>query len=440
VRKLIAAIMALLALNSGTAALALGQISPKSEAKVMHSQTHTLSPHPPMVEQYLINGKLADGEASLVRRLVMNPRDDQARFGLGMLQFLRAVEKLCQDLSRYGVRDFGETRGFSRFLHILRPASELPSEKINYEKARQIVVDFEGGITKAEATLGGITDENVKLPLHFGLIRLDIHGDGNLTEEHSLWKLYMALQNTPLDITAEKARDFYVKFDRGDVHWLRGYCNVFLAICDMLLAYDSRETFERAGQLFFANVDSPYQAILSRRHSGKNIHMLHAEEGDIADIIAAIHSVRWKLIEPKRMQSALHHMETVVSESRISWKFILAETDNDHEWLPNPRQTSVIPDVRVTDEMVTAWAKVMNELDSVLSGKLLVPYFCAGKNEGINLRRVFLEPRDFDLVYWLQASDALPYIEDGPRTERATWDTLTRAFGQNFPGFALWFN
>lgn len=439
-RKLIAAIMALLALNSGTAALALGQISPKSEAKVMHSQTHTLSPHPPMVEQYLINGKLADGEASLVRRLVMNPRDDQARFGLGMLQFLRAVEKLCQDLSRYGVRDFGETRGFSRFLHILRPASELPSEKINYEKARQIVVDFEGGITKAEATLGGITDENVKLPLHFGLIRLDIHGDGNLTEEHSLWKLYMALQNTPLDITAEKARDFYVKFDRGDVHWLRGYCNVFLAICDMLLAYDSRETFERAGQLFFANVDSPYQAILSRRHSGKNIHMLHAEEGDIADIIAAIHSVRWKLIEPKRMQSALHHMETVVSESRISWKFILAETDNDHEWLPNPRQTSVIPDVRVTDEMVTAWAKVMNELDSVLSGKLLVPYFCAGKNEGINLRRVFLEPRDFDLVYWLQASDALPYIEDGPRTERATWDTLTRAFGQNFPGFALWFN
>jgi len=432
--------MALLALNSGTAALALGQISPKSEAKVMHSQTHTLSPHPPMVEQYLINGKLADGEASLVRRLVMNPRDDQARFGLGMLQFLRAVEKLCQDLSRYGVRDFGETRGFSRFLHILRPASELPSEKINYEKARQIVVDFEGGITKAEATLGGITDENVKLPLHFGLIRLDIHGDGNLTEEHSLWKLYMALQNTPLDITAEKARDFYVKFDRGDVHWLRGYCNVFLAICDMLLAYDSRETFERAGQLFFANVDSPYQAILSRRHSGKNIHMLHAEEGDIADIIAAIHSVRWKLIEPKRMQSALHHMETVVSESRISWKFILAETDNDHEWLPNPRQTSVIPDVRVTDEMVTAWAKVMNELDSVLSGKLLVPYFCAGKNEGINLRRVFLEPRDFDLVYWLQASDALPYIEDGPRTERATWDTLTRAFGQNFPGFALWFN
>jgi hypothetical protein len=49
---------------------------------------------PPLVEQYLTSGKLADGKKALVAHLEKQPKDDQARFGLGTLEFLQAVEHL----------------------------------------------------------------------------------------------------------------------------------------------------------------------------------------------------------------------------------------------------------------------------------------------------------------------------------------------------------
>ena len=43
------------------------------------------------------------------------------------------------------------------------------------------------------------------------------------------------------------------------------------------------------------------------------------------------------------MKSALAHLEAMIALSRESWKFILAEPDDDHEWVPNPKQHSVLP-------------------------------------------------------------------------------------------------
>jgi len=440
VRKFMAASMALVSLTagidfsfSGCCLPACAATTPKKEVRVKHTAT----PRPPLVEKYLVEGKLSEGETALLDRLQHHPKDDEARFGLGVLQFLQAVEKLFQDISYYKIRDYDEIKDLVPILSKFRRSSGA-AEKITYEKARKIIEDFQARVAKAEATLGGINDEKVKLPLHFGMIRLDLTGDGILSENETLWKLYTVVQNSHKDITPEQAKTFYIKFDRGDVHWLRGYCNVFLALCDMYLAYDSRETFDRTIQLIFSNVDTPYKALMARRGGGKKIKSI--DEAIIVDVIAVIHSIRWKLIEPKRMEAALHHLETVIDQSRVSWKFIMAETDDDHEWLPNPRQTGVIPDVKVTEAMVASWAEVMNESERVLSGKLLLPFLCAGEGEGVNLRRVFLEPRDFDLVYWVQGTDALPYIEEGTRTKFETWRTLSREFGGHFPGFAFWFN
>src|SRR5436190_1994293 len=56
----------------------------------------------PLVESYLLEGRLADGEKALASKLQTNPRDDQARYELGTLQFLQAVQHLSQSLHRYG--------------------------------------------------------------------------------------------------------------------------------------------------------------------------------------------------------------------------------------------------------------------------------------------------------------------------------------------------
>jgi hypothetical protein len=56
------------------------------------------------------------------------------------------------------------------------------------------------------------------------------------------------------------------------------------------------------------------------------------------------------------------------------------------------------------------------------------------------LRRVFDDPRPFDLVLWIQGTAAQPYIEEGPLTKKETWSRLQRVFRGEFVGFALWLN
>src|SRR5262249_22463377 len=63
-----------------------------------------LRAEPPLVEQYLHAGDLARGEEVLQAALKKEPKDDQLRFGLGTLRFIRAVEHLSQSMYHYGLR------------------------------------------------------------------------------------------------------------------------------------------------------------------------------------------------------------------------------------------------------------------------------------------------------------------------------------------------
>src|ERR1700675_3889687 len=58
----------------------------------------------PLSEPNLLDGKLAEGAKALEGRLKEAPKDDQARFGLGVLQFLQTFEHLGGGLYKYGLR------------------------------------------------------------------------------------------------------------------------------------------------------------------------------------------------------------------------------------------------------------------------------------------------------------------------------------------------
>lgn len=390
-------------------------------------------PHVPAVEKYLIEGRLQAGERDLQSQLNLRPDDDQLRFGLGTLQFLRAVEQLAQDLYRYGLRtEVNTDLSFIPLVRLPLPINAHPNT-LSYQQAQTMVKTFLANLAKADATLAPISSATVKLPLHFGLIRLDLNGDGHADADETLWKLYAGLNNEN-NISAESARKFYIGFDRGDVHWLRGYCHLLMAICDVYLAHDTKETFDCTAHMFFPKVDSPYKFL----SHGKQV--FRSGDYDVLDLVALIHTIRWRVAEPERMNAALHHLEAVVAQSKESWKFIMAETDDDHEWLPNPRQTGVIPNVHVSKEMVDTWQYFMSEAGNVLEGKLLIPFWRADDGRGVNLRKVFTEPRTLDLVLWVQGSAAAPYLQNGPKTKEGLWRRLQDAFGDNFPGFAVYFN
>lgn len=146
------------------------------------------------------------------------------------------------------------------------------------------------------------------------------------------------------------------------------------------------------------------------------------------------------------MADSLHHFEKMMAQNKLMWKYILAETDDDHEWIPNPKQTGVIPNVQVTEEMVASFSGLMKTVDDLLAGKRLIAFWRGNDSNdcklgrGVNLRRVFLEPQTFDLVLWVQGPAAAPYLERGKTVDGKLWRDLQRDFGGQFPGFAVWFN
>lgn len=398
-----------------------------------------LADDPPRVERYLTEGRLADGQRELAAYLQQNPADDQARFGLGTLQFVRAVEHLAQSLYQFGA--VGPKSRLAQqvpFLRLAVPENPDP-DKIRYADVRRMLQNLLDDLTAADKTLADIKDEQVKLPLHFGLIRLDVNGDGKTADSEVLWKIYAALNRGIRlgdQFKPEHAEAFVISFDYGDMHWLRGYCHLLSAMCETVLAYDQQDLFNAVAHQLFDNPDVPAlpREIFAGR-DGNNRWM-----DDLADAIAAIHLSRFPLKEPERMKASLAHLERVIDHSRKSWQAIQAETDDESEWIPNSKQTGVIPGVRVTAEMIAGWHEFLNEGEKMLAGKKLIPHWRFNAEHGINLRRVFLEPREFDVVLWAHGSAAVPYAEKGIVVRGETWNRMESIFGGQFIGFAFWFN
>src|SRR5437588_9426636 len=168
----------------------------------------------PLAEKYLLDGKLAEGATALQGRLKETPKDDQARFGLGVLQFLQTFEHLGGSLYKYGLRT---EKAF------LRPPPQvkefLPQnpnpETLSYAAARQMVQTFLDDLVKAEATLAEVKDPEVKLPLHVGLIKIDPFGQGKPISAAFLFGRIDGMS----DEARKQAEKLVIGFARGDVSW-----------------------------------------------------------------------------------------------------------------------------------------------------------------------------------------------------------------------------
>ena len=222
-------------------------------------------------------------------------------------------------------------------------------------------------------------------------------------------------------------------FDKGDALWLRGYSNVLMAFTEFWLAHDWHESFDVAFPHFFPKVQSDFAKALAAPGGDP----MYAEGAPIADFISFFH-IRWPVAEPERMAAVRQHIKAMIALSRQSWDAIEAETDDDAEWLPNPRQTSPFASVQVNAERIAAWRAVLDQAEAVIDGKVLVPHWRFDK--GFNLARVFDEPQDFDLVLWITGPAALPYLEDGPVTTSRDWEAMIGAFEGSFGVSAIWYN
>jgi hypothetical protein len=376
---------------------------------------------------HLEAGTLAAGDTELAAMLAADPSNDDARMGLGTIRFVRAVENLSQGLYRYGLEPPN-----SFLVPIIRlpvPVNPDP-QPISYEDFRGLLQGFVTDLAAAEKTLDGVGDSGVKLRLDLTKLRYDADGDGTIREDE---RFIAVIQR----VTGMRAEDMPASlvfaFDKGDALWLRGYAHVLMAFSEFWLAHDWHESFDIGFTHFFPKVESAFAEALAPLGGDP----IYAEGAPVADFISFFH-IRWPVVEPARMAAVRQHIKAMIELSRQSWTAIEAETDDDHEWLPNPQQTSPFASVQVSADTIAAWRAVLDEAEAVIDGKKLVPHWRF--NQGFNLARVFDEPRDFDLVLWITGPAALPYLEDGPVTTSQDWDAMVGAFEGNFGISAVWFN
>ena len=400
------------------------------------------TPDDPVIQAAFEKGTLALGQQSLEAALT-SPSDPNApeaireRYALAITQFLRSAEAMGQAWHRYGLKTDGPAAALP-FLRLptgtVDPATVTP---ISYEDFRSVFVQFLANIQAAERTFAALPDEPGTVSLRPGLVRVDYVGDGKPASTETVWRTYARL-NQGLHLSEEDAGKFLIKFDAGDVPWFRGYCHVLSALAEAVLAYDESQLFDHTAQIFFAHPKTPFPFLLNQPGEHKEMF----DVATIADYITFIHLMNFPVREPARLTAALDDLAQVPTFSRESWRRIEAETDDDHEWVPNPRQTGVIPGVKVTQEKIDAWLKALDETDAILAGKKLLPFWRGGSDEhrGINLRRVFTEPTPFDLVPWVQGTAAVPYLEKGAGTDPKFWENIGSTFGGNALGFAFYFN
>ena len=387
-----------------------------------------------VLRRHAYAGTLARGEAELAS---LAGQGSDARFALGAAQFTRAVERLGQAFYRHGLE-----APRTMLIPILRlpvPSNPKP-QPLSYDSFRSLLAQFADDLRRADATLAQIGPEDVRLTVDLTRVRLDFDGDGIGGEHESLLAVLAGIDPRG---GANRSRQadvqqpgFPVTFDRGDVAWMRGYANLLAAIAEFWLAHDFEPMFEQTFHLFFPRAGLPYAAVLNEAR-GKAGQMIFTDADMIADAIAFVHLLNWPVREPARLAAALSHLRTVPALSRESWRHILAEGDDDNEWIPNPRQTNRFP-LPVDQGRVDAWLSAMAQFEEVLDGRKLVPHWRFDK--GVNLRRALTAHKTFDLVLWVTGTGLAPFLEDGPVLTSNEWNEITALLEGNFFGYAVWFN
>lgn len=329
---------------------------------------------PPLAEAYLHEGRFAEGETALLLALDANPADDEARFGLGVLQFMRAVENFGKALYEYGA----VSRNTSQpFLRLPVPLNDKPST-ISYRALGRVLDLFAADLDRAQRTLAEIKDDNVKLRLRLSPITFDFAGTGH--QRVTLIEILTTLNGRRLALQQVNP-DFRVHFDRGDVAWLRAYCHLLCSMVEIYRAVDEEVGFETRVKGVFPRIEATTRP----------------EPPDWGDAIA--------LADPPRLRRMRLHLVAVCELNHETWQHIRTETDDDFEWLPHPKQTDQLG-MPITDEQIDAWLGMMTQWEGLLKGERLVPgdWFIFvhddhDREQGLNVRKVLDDPPT-DLLNW----------------------------------------
>ena len=385
----------------------------------------------------LYAGSFADGLGKLEPMAASG--DTEAAFGVGAIKLTRAIEHFTQTLYKHG---FNLPDG--RSAGIVGPAiPQNPNpEPFDYNGVRDMLTTLVTELDDARVSFDAAAKSgDYVIEINPLKVRIDANGDGKADPSESLAGIFAMANNISVDDVLAPSDKLdvphvdHIGFDRADAYWLAGYTQVIAAQADFLLAHDFSSFVNASFHRFFPKAGFPMQAY----ETGGTVMFGGDTDTGIADLLAAIHTISWPVTDSAKLSGVRDRLKAVVAYSRQDWDAILAETDDNHELVPSPKQTNIlVQDVRMTDEMVAAWRATLDEADRILDGTLLVPHWRFKK--GFDLKAYFTSAKRTDLVMLLTGFDALPYLKAGPVASGEDFRAVQAAFGNEWLGYAFWFN
>ncbi len=380
------------------------------------------------LDEFLRDGRLQDGLAAYA-----NPPDNAGRFSLAILQSLDGLQKFVAGAGKLGLNPEMAQSGIPFFRTTAPGLNQATRDAATPEKVAALFKDLKASMQKANATLATVDDGQFGVEVNVSRARMDLNGDGTVASN----EMALASLGRPMGLPAQdrQGQDLVIRFDSADAAWLKGYTHFLSGILIVLTSYDWTPVWNQCAHVIFSNPD-PMPAIA--RLSGPRGRG-SMDTAQLADMIAALHEMRLELLQKDALGRARDEFRAMIGCSRLCWQRVLAETDNDHEWLPSPTQTGP-GGAKITTEQITAWQSVLDELDAILKGEKLLAHWRIKPGTGINIDKLVTSPPQLDMVMLIQGSALIPYLEEGPVSNQDSWRTLTAPFGPGFVRFAIWSN
>ncbi len=366
------------------------------------------------VATILAESGLAAADSALTGR----QQTAETGFQLGAVRFLRAIETLLQ------VRYESYNGEVDLIPGMMTPLPPNPNPRFTpdfVERAFKGSLEHLAGATEALKTA---TDGEFATELPLDAVWFDIDSNGQRADWESLRTIMQSLG-------AQADWDAFggtIRFDTADAEWLAAYVHLMSGTSELVMSldptsaiktvYEGRVALERAGavgapDMFFGG-------------------------DEWIDMAAAVLITIDGKAEAVRTRAALEHYRQMIAHNRRFWSELMTETDNDREWLPNPRQTSPFG-IEITDELATSWQSVLVELEDMLEGRTLIPFWRTPPSPdgspasvGISLRKLLTDPGDMNVALLIQGAAVAPYLERGKLISMEAWArfaTLTRGDG-----------
>lgn len=357
------------------------------------------------------------------------PTEDET-LALGAVQFLRAIEGSFQTRWAYGLTDRSD------FLPLLRlPLADNPApQPFDPTVIARIFTDAETGLASAITTFATLPDTSAAaLELNIGDIWFDVNANTSREPGEGMADIIgtFTMGISPAEAGMEPPALPTVRFDVADAAWATAYAHLLSGVANAVLAYDPSEPIGRILQARMALQEfGPAQPSFI---TGSD------QIPDEVDMIAMILAALDQQPDAARAARSHGHFLAMIDHNRRFWNMVEAETDNDREWLPNARQTAALG-VTLPPETGPQWLAVLSDAEALLKGEKLIPYWRTGDLGGVNLQKLFLDPRPVDVAGWIQGWSAVPYVQKGPLVSDENWNRFSDMMLGDAMLFAIWLN